>query len=159
MHNLLADKAFRDRWLWLVFPLMFLVVASANGVMVYYALSTWPGLAYANASERGRKFNQVLAAEEKESALGWTFALRLADGRLSVDARSRDGTALADVELAATLVRPLGGIDDVSLLLRPEGPGRYAAAVELPLKGQWEVRLVAERMGEKAHSAQRILVR
>lgn len=159
MRSLLADKAFRDRWLWLVFPLMFLVVAFANGVMVYYALSTWPGLAYANASERGRKFNQVLAAEERESALGWTFALRFADGRLAVDARSRDGTALTDLELAATLVRPLGGTDDVRIVLRPDGPGRYAAAVDLPLKGQWEVRLVAERMGEKAHSAQRVLVR
>ena len=159
MRSLLADKSFRDRRLWLVFPLMFLVVASANGVMVYYALSTWPGLAFANASERGRKFNQVLAAEEKENAVGWTFALRLDDGRLTVDARSRDGTALADIELSATLVRPLGGTDDVGVVLRPEGPGRYAAAIALPLKGQWEVRLVAERMGDKVHDAQRILVR
>jgi nitrogen fixation protein FixH len=159
MRALLADKAFRDRWLWLVFPLMFLVVASANGVMVYYALSTWPGLAYANASERGRKFNQVLAAEEKESSLGWTFALRLADGRLAVDAKARDGAALTDVALAATLVRPLGGTDDVRVVLLPDGPGRYAASVDLPLKGQWEVRLAAERMGERAHSAQRVLVR
>jgi len=159
MRSPLADKAFRDRWLWLVFPLMFLVVMSANGVMVYYALSTWPGLAYANASERGRKFNQVLAAEEKESALGWTFASRISDGRLSVDAKTRDGGALTDVDLAATLVRPLGGIDDIRIVLRPDGPGLYAAAVDLPLKGQWEVRLVAERMGDKVHSAQRVLVR
>jgi nitrogen fixation protein FixH len=159
MRSLRADKAFRDRWLWIVFPLMFLVVMTANGVMVYYALSTWPGLAYSNASERGRKFNQVLAAEEKESTLGWTFAARVADGRLSVDAKARDGAALADVDLVATLVRPLGGAEDIRVALLPDGPGRYVGAVDVPLKGQWEVRLVAERMGEKAHSAQRVLIR
>ncbi len=154
-----SDKSFRDRYLWVVFPLMFLFVASANGALVYFAMTSWPGLAYENASERGRKFNRVLAEEEKESALGWTFGLRYSDGAVIVDARDRDGQVLVDLQLAGTLVRPLGGTDDRKLEFRPAGPGKYEAVAELPLKGQWEVRLVADRMGDRSHSATRFVVR
>ncbi len=153
------DKATRDRYLWVVFPLMFLVVLAANGALVFYALSTWPGLAYDNASERGRKFNQVLAEEERESALGWKFAIGYLDGAVVVEARDREGRSLTDLNMEGTLVRPLGASSDAKLAFRPAGPGRYDAPVELPLKGQWEVRLTAERMGERAHDANRFIVR
>ncbi len=159
MIPLFADKALRDRYLWIVFPLMFLVVMAANGALVYFALSSWPGLAYENASERGRKFNQVLAEEEKESALGWRFDIGYAGGRVVVAALDRDGRSLTDLELSGTLVRPLGGVANRRLEFRPSGPGRYEAIADLPLKGQWEVRLLAERMGERAHDAARIMTR
>jgi nitrogen fixation protein FixH len=159
MIRFFSDKAMRDRYLWVVFPLMFLFVASANGALVYFAMTSWPGLAYENASERGRKFNRVLAEEEKESALGWKLDLRYSEGAVIVDARDRDGQVLVDLAVSGTLVRPLGGTDDRKLEFRPVGPGRYEAAAELPLKGQWEVRLVADRMGERSHSAMRFVVR
>lgn len=159
MIPLFADKAMRDRYLWVVFPLMFLVVMIANGALVYFAMSSWPGLAYENASERGRKFNQVLAEEEKESALGWRFDVGYIDGRVVVAAYGRDGRSLTDLDLSGTLVRPLGGAVNRKLEFRSSGPGRYEATVELPLKGQWEVRLLAERMGERAHDAARIMTR
>jgi len=159
MIRLFSDKAMRDRYLWVVFPLMFLFVASANGALVYFAMTSWPGLAYENASERGRKFNRVLAEEEKESALGWKLDLRYSEGAVIVDARDRDGQVLVDLAVSGTLVRPLGGTDDRKLEFHPVGPGRYEAAAELPLKGQWEVRLVADRMGERSHSATRFVVR
>ena len=154
-----SDKSFRDRYLWIVFPLMFLFVAGANGTLVYFAMTSWPGLAYENASERGRKFNRVLAEEEKESALGWRLDLRYSDGAVIVDARDRDGQALVDLALVGTLVRPLGGTDDRKLEFRPAGPGKYEAIADLPLKGQWEVRLVADRMGDRSHSATRFVAR
>jgi len=159
MIRFFSDKAMRDRYLWVVFPLMFLFVASANGALVYFAMTSWPGLAYENASERGRKFNRVLAEEEKESALGWKLDLRYSEGTVFVDARDRDGQALTDLALAGTLVRPLGGTDDVKLEFRPAGSGKYEAIADLPLKGQWEVRLVADRMGNRSHSATRFVIR
>jgi nitrogen fixation protein FixH len=152
-----ADKTFRDRWLWVVFPMMFLVVMVANGALVYYALSSWPGLAYENASERGRKFNQVLAEGSRENALGWHFSVFRAGGAVVVEARDRDGRPLTDLDISAKLVRPLGGTDDRALALRPAGPGRYAAETDLPFKGQWELRLLAERAGERVHATDRFL--
>lgn len=159
MFSMFHDKSMRDRYLWVVFPLMFLFVATANGALVYFAMTSWPGLAYENASERGRKFNRVLAEEEKESALGWKFVVRYADGSVVVNAKDRDGQALVDLALAGTLVRPVGGTEDRKLEFRPAGPGRYEASADLPLKGQWEVRLVADRMGERSHSASRFDIR
>jgi len=154
-----ADKSFRDRWLWVVFPLMFLVVMAANGTLVYFALSSWPGLAYENASERGRKFNQVLAEEEKESALGWRFEIGYADGRVVVAALDRAGQPLTDLDIAGTLVRPLSGVATRPLTFPLSGPGRYETPADLPLKGQWEVRLLAQRMGERVHDAARFMAR
>lgn len=149
----------RNRYLWLVFPAMFAVVFAANAVMVYFALSTWPGLAYENPSERGRKFNQVLRAEEKENALGWRFALRHVDGAIEVRASRSDGQILGDVALTGTLVRPLGGIVDRALAFNEVAPGLYRSSVDLVAPGQWEVRLAAQRGDDRAHDALRFVAR
>lgn len=150
---------FRNRYLWLVFPAMFAVVLAANVVLVYFALASWPGLAYENPSERGRKFNQVLQAEEKAHGLGWNFALRYVDNAVEVQVVDASGAALDDLALTGTLVRPLGAIADMPLAFGAVAPGVYRAPVDLVAPGQWEVRVAATRGEARAHEALRFVVR
>jgi nitrogen fixation protein FixH len=152
-----AAIAFRNRYLWLVFPMMFAVVLTANIVLVYFALASWPGLAFENPSERGRKFNQVLQAEEKESGLGWQFSVRYAGDSIVVVLRDASGAPLTDATVSATLARPLGQIADRPLDLRAEAPGIYRAQIVLGAPGQWEVRIAAVRGADRAHNAIRFL--
>ncbi len=155
-----------NRHLWLVYPVAFVAVLIANGALAYFALSSWPGLAYDNAFERGRKYNQVLREEDRENRLGWRLetkyeATGALEGALVVRAADREGRPLVDLGLAATLVRPVGGaVPDRALDLRAEAPGVYAARVEVPMAGQWEVRVIAEDgAGGRAHEAYRFVVR
>ncbi|WP_395623445.1 FixH family protein [Sphingomonas daechungensis] len=159
MLSTFGSKSWRNRYLWIVFPLMFLVVFSANGALVYFAVSSWPGLAYENASERGRKFNQVLAEESLENRLGWKFDLRHADGRIVLDARDASGAPLVDLDVTGTLVRPVGNFADQPLRFHPTSSGRYEAPLDAPMKGQWEVRFAAEHLSDRVHSAGRFFVR
>ncbi len=159
MLSFLRSKSWRDRNLWIVFPLMFLVVFGANGALVYFAVKSWPGLAYENASERGRKFNQVLAAESLENKLGWRFDIRRDGDVVVLDARDSSGNPLTDLDVSGTLVRPLGNIENRRLAFHPAGKGRYEAPLDAPLKGQWEVRFAAERSGERVHGADRFVIR
>ncbi len=149
----------RNRYLWLVFPAMFAVVLAANVVLVYFALASWPGLAYENPSERGRKFNQVLQAEEKAHGLGWRFALRYVDASVEMRIADARGAAIEDLTLTGTLVRPLGEIADTRLSFGAVAPGVYRAPVDLVAPGQWEVRVAATRGEARAHEALRFVVR
>jgi nitrogen fixation protein FixH len=155
-----------NRHLWLVYPIAFVAVLIANGALVYFALSSWPGLAYDNAFERGRKYNQVLREEDRESKLGWRLdakyeAVGERVGTLKLRVADRDGAPLTDVALTATLVRPLGGATpDRALELRAQAPGLYAATIEVTASGQWELRLTAvDSTGERAHETYRFFVR
>ena len=152
-----AAIAFRNRYLWLVFPMMFAVVLTANIVLVYFALASWPGLAFENPSERGRKFNQVLQAEEKESGLGWQLSVRHVGDSIVVALSDASGAPLTDATLSATLARPLGQIADRPLDLRAEAPGIYRAQIVLGAPGQWEVRIAAVSGADRWHNAIRFL--
>lgn len=155
-----------NRHLWLVYPIAFVAVLIANGALVYFALSSWPGLAYENAFERGRKYNQVLRDEDRESKLGWRLVAKYEArgeraGTLTLRAADRDGRPLADLGVAATLVRPLGGaVPDRTIDLRESAPGVYAANIVVPVPGQWEVRVIAAgAAGARAHETHRFFVR
>jgi nitrogen fixation protein FixH len=155
-----------NRHLWLVYPIAFVAVLIANGALVYFALSSWPGLAYDNAFERGRKYNQVLRQEDRESKLGWRLDAEYESsdartGTLTVRVADRDGQPLTDLGLTATLVRPVGGsMPDRVLDLRAQAPGVYAARLDVPMAGQWEVRMIAvDSAGERAHESYRFFVR
>jgi nitrogen fixation protein FixH len=155
-----------NRHLWLVYPIAFVAVLIANGALVYFALSSWPGLAYDNAFERGRKYNQVLRDEDRESRLGWRLEAKYEAsgeraGTLTLRATDKDGKPLADLGVAATLLRPLGGaVPDRAIELRASAPGVYATRIELPVSGQWEVRVIAAgAAGDRAHETHRFFVR
>ena len=152
-----------DRWLpWLIFP-FFLVVFIANGIMVYVGATTWTGLESKHYYIKGLDYNDTLKAEERQKALGWTAAL-------SVDRKSENGVqldfalldrrslAIAGADVTVRLFRPTSEGHDVDIRMKDYGRGHYVADVELPLRGQWDVRVVAKHPAGDFRLTRRIVV-
>lgn len=158
--NVAGFRLSPDRHLWLVYPLAFVAVLIANGALVYFALSSWPGLAYDNAYERGRKYNQVLREEDRANALGWKLEVQRDGDVVTVRTLDAGERPLTDLDVTAILVRPVGGTPNRTYKFRSVAPGTYTVSIELPLPGQWELRIVAEdSAGGRAHEFVRFFVR
>jgi nitrogen fixation protein FixH len=154
----------RSRWIPWAFVGFFLVVFAVNGALVWFALSSWTGLEADNSYERGLIYNRALEAEKEQAALGWHAGFSFAQtgarrGMLELSLQDRDGADLRGAKVDALLVRPTREGFDFDLALTEREPGRYLAEVELPLPGQWEVRLAARAGGEVYRLSPRIYVK
>ena len=154
----------RDRWIPLSFFGMFACILVANGALVYYALNTWTGLGTDDAYVKGLAYNETLAASEAQAKQGWQAELDYRAnaplaGRLTLDLKDRHGTAIENAEVTALIVRPTHEGHDFPAALGQNGEGRYAADLNFPLAGLWEIRLeVVHERG--THSlAKRLMVR
>lgn len=156
----------RSAWIPWAFIAFMGVVVAVNGVMVYFAVSTFTGTTVDRAYERGRLYNEVLAEAERQAAFGWRFELRWTPGtephagRLVIAATDRHGAPLEGLAIEGKVLRPLGRPEPIPLVLTQIGSGRYAVPVRLDGAGQWEVRLAARRGADgPVEFRERIIVR
>jgi nitrogen fixation protein FixH len=120
------------------------IMLLANGVFVYFALSTFNGLENPNAYRDGLHYNQRIAAAEKQAALGWSHRLALNEaGRLELTIRDREGGAVFGLAVTGEIRRPVGDGPAHSLALNEIGDGLYAAAPAGLEPGNWIVSLDA----------------
>jgi nitrogen fixation protein FixH len=129
----------RSRWIPWAFAGGMALVVVVNGIMAYYAISTFTGVTVPRAYERGRGYEQVLAEAARQDALGWKAEVTLAGGALSVVATDRDGRAIPG-RIEGVLLRPLDG-SEVPLDFVARSTGRWAAEALALQRGQWEARL------------------
>lgn len=139
-----AGPARRGRWIPWIFVAGFALVILVNGVMIYIALASFTGLQTEEHYQRGLEYNQVLEAERTQEALGWTVDVNAEDTGdrrilLSIRAADATGSPLNGADVKARLVRPVQSGHDMDVILSARGHGRYAADVELPLRGQWDI--------------------
>lgn len=145
-----------DRMIPWAFAAGFAVVVAVNAVLIVKAIGSFTGLETARAYDRGLAYNAALAAAERQRAQGWKVGFDLrpqpagkgAGGRRAeIEARfaGPDGRALTDLDVRAMLTRPVRAGDDTdrTVALDHRGGGVYSARVELPLAGQWDLRVVA----------------
>lgn len=136
----------KSNWIPWVFVGAMGVVVAVNAVMVTYAIKSWSGLAVSKPYERGVAYNEVLQAQHRQDALGWTVKASAeitgADraGRVLITVLDRDGRPLQGQVIEAELQRPVEVIDDVNLTFTYAGEGRYVAPVTFPKLGQWDLR-------------------
>jgi nitrogen fixation protein FixH len=118
-----------------------LLVVAVNGVLIVSALATFTGVTEGHAYDRGLAYNDVLAENARQAALGWQGDVRLAaDGSLAVAVTDRDGRPVPGT-LRGSLLRPLEKLS-LPLAFTPQGEGVFRAALAAPRPGQWEARLV-----------------
>ena len=87
-----AMTGLRRRSLWI--PAVFVgamgLVVAVNGIMVYFATSTFPGLDTDKAYVQGLAYNETLREARASDALGWTAVAIVEAGRLTVDLADRE---------------------------------------------------------------------
>jgi nitrogen fixation protein FixH len=138
----------------------FVAVAAINGLMIWYAESSWTGLVSDSAYEQGLGFDRMLAESRAEAALGWQGAIAYdaGAGRLTVTLANQAGEPLTGLRLSAQWLRPTREGFDRTVTLTELALGRYGAAIRLPLPGQWDVRVTVMERGQVRFHAQKRLV-
>jgi nitrogen fixation protein FixH len=140
--------------LWLVAS--FMIVAAVNGLMVYFAISTFTGQTDSHPYAQGLTFNKTLLAIAAQRAVGWQVDGKVADrGRgvvsVTVTYRDREGRSLDDLAVVARFSRPTNDGQDFEATLAHQGAGLYTADVPMPAEGQWLVRLTAGQNGREPY--------
>ncbi|MDX5361591.1 MAG: FixH family protein [Alphaproteobacteria bacterium] len=126
------------------------VIFLVNGIFLTKAIQTFPGLETQAGYKYGLKFNERIAEAERQAALDLTLGLETAEiatGRYQfvVTAQTQSGESVGLRQIEARLMRPADIAKDVPVTLTPAGgAGRFAAAVDVPLRGQWDFVLGAE---------------
>ncbi|MEO1193557.1 MAG: FixH family protein [Pseudomonadota bacterium] len=115
------------------------VMLVANVIFITLALDTFTGVTNKNAYQDGLNYNQRLEAAAAQQALGWTGALTVESGQLSLALNDAQGAAVTGLTLQAELRRPTNEIADITLPLQEMLPGVYGAALDLPYKGNWNL--------------------
>jgi nitrogen fixation protein FixH len=148
----------RGRWIPWVFVAGMGVVVVVNGLMAWFAFSTFSGVVTRSAFDASQSYNAVIAAHEAQAARGWRITARIERDRLVVVAEDREGRPLEDLSVDARLTRPVERTREIVVAPVAEAGGRYAAPLDRPGAGQWELRLVARRGDETHGLSQRLIM-
>ena len=155
-----------SRWIPWVFVAFFGVVVAVNATMIFFAIDSWTGLGdeTRNSYQQGLRYNDNLAEQDVQRALGWEVGHgfdRTEPGNAHVWMELEDayGNRLSRAVVSARIVRPTHSGHDFTVDLPHVGQGRYAADVAFPLAGQWEVRLTAEDSAGTYRLWDRVIVR
>jgi len=153
----------RQRWIPALFVFGFLVVIGVNAVLITAASKTFSGLVVANPYKKGAEYsaNQQDLAEQRR--LNWRHRISVApaaNGELSLQVQWSDaaGFALSGMTVVASLERPVEQIEPITLRLTERGGGIYAATLQLPRAGIWDLRIRAEHGSRHVVAADRIQV-
>lgn len=154
----------RDSWIPWLFVAGFAIVIPVNGILIYFAVSSFTGLQTDGHYQRGLQYNEVLADQRAQDSLGWTVEIDFqeTDGesaRLSVQASGKAGTPLNGASVTVRLVRPVQAGHDMNLTLAAAGDGLYAADIKLPLRGQWDIQARINHPSGNYSTAKRIVTR
>ena len=141
------------------FGLIFL----ANGIFLYYALTTFGGGEKGSHYRSGLRYNETLAeaARAAERGLEGRLSYDAQAGRLALALHDKGGEPVAGLHLAANVGRPATDREDLSAKFRDIGSGHYVAELTLA-PGQWVVELHSDelsRAGDRTYRLkQRVIV-
>lgn len=152
------------RWIPWIFVAGFLVVIGVNATMITFATGTFSGLVVEHPYQKGQEFDRTKARLAEQAALGWQVKVQReekADGTilLLLDFQDAAGKPLDNLNIEASLQRPVENIAALELGFRPDGAGRYRAEFQPPKHGQWDLHYTAS-LGKQAYEgAERLFVR
>lgn len=149
--------------LWIILG-CFSVVLLANATLVYFALTSWTGLETEQHYVKGLTYNNNLEGAKRQQALGWQANLdaKFEDGEniagtLQIEFVDRDGHSLSDLDVRVVTTRPTHDGYDQEFNVIHVGNGFYRGAFSLPLRGQWNFRILARRGDDDFQRVERIV--
>lgn len=128
-------------WLFVAF---FAVIFIMNGIMVYFATTTFNGIAVEDAYEKGLNHNQSLAkAQAQKDQLVWLKDLSSFDkatNSYTIDVTAfKKKDALTNAKITVDVIRPTQEGFDKTIKLASNN-GQYTGSFIPPLPGLWELR-------------------
>jgi nitrogen fixation protein FixH len=121
-----------------LFLAFFGAVFLVNGAMIYSALSTHTGLVANEPYRKGLAYNERIAADERQSHLGWSEAVELArDGAVTLAPRWPDGRPVSGFQVSGVLGRPATYRNDTPVAFAEAEPGRYVGRAVGVAEGSW----------------------
>jgi nitrogen fixation protein FixH len=133
--------------------------------MVYLAVVTNPGLVVEDFYERGQNYERTILSKGTRNP-GWTLS---ADIPLDIVAGvpspirfflvDKTGQPVTPESVELFIYRPSDASRDFSVVMAPDGPGRYLAEVSFPLVGVWDTLVAATHGDDELHVGQRVNVR
>ncbi len=153
----------QGRSAWRLFPWVLAgtmgIVIAVNVVLVVTALRSFPGAAAGNGFALSNAYNQVLADEIKQEALGWSVLLGLDDTqRPTLTLTDRDGHPLDGTDVDANAARPIGPPQTTPLAMHAVNGGLYLSDITLA-RGQWDLTLQVRRGDDVLRAVRRLIVR
>ncbi len=146
------EKIWTGRRILIGLGAFFISVFAANGIMVFYALSTFDGVETDDAYRKGRAYNHVLEADAAQAALGWTTTIDTKASRspqgvavyATVTVTTADGAPAPVKNPVLTFWRPTSQGMDVEATITAAGDGTHQGIAQLQRPGNWIMRLNAE---------------
>jgi len=136
------------------------VVVAVNGIMVWSALSSYPGRAGQDGFDLSNRYETVLSRDRAMSGLGWSVTVAMNETHHPVISiggppDSEKGTFQVD----AVAERLVGPAHRTPLLFRAAEDGRFVADGTLDLPGQWEVTVRIGSVTRDYAVTKRVIVR
>jgi nitrogen fixation protein FixH len=131
----------------------FAVVGGVNGVMIWFATSTFGGVEVASSYKAGLKFQDELDAVRAQDARHWQVEARLERGHDGADVivslRDAAGAPITGVAVAARLNHPADARHDHDVAMAAAGPGLFKGTTDAALAAQWDLVIDVTRDGER----------
>ena len=154
-----SDMAKRDRIIPLYFVAFFVFIAIMDGIFVYLATTTHSGVITENAYQKGLNYNQYITAYDQQEMLGWNGDIGYTQPALFFQLNDKQGQPIVGAKVVAHISRATKSGLDFEVLLYHKAEGKYESnAMNFPLKGQWDIRVVAEWNQQKYQQSKRIIV-
>ena len=120
------------------------VIFAVNIYFLVSALKTYTGVVSQEPYRKGLQYNQRIAADERQSQLGWTVGVDVgAEGRAKLTFMGADNKPVTALTVTATLGRPANDREDRTLTLTETQPGQYEGSGQALGAGGWVLNAVA----------------
>lgn len=147
------DRRLTGRHVLAALAVFFGVIFAMNAALVYYALSSFPGLDVASSYKAGQAFEGDVAAARAQASRGWQVeeTAGLAEGGVAIAAtfRDRDGRPIVGLDVSARLMHSATTRLDSEVALLADGMGRYSGLAAGAEAGKWRLVLTARKDGER----------
>lgn len=130
----------------------FFIIFAANGVLIYLALSSWPGLETKSSFKAGQAYQAELEKGRQQADRNWQVGAHIErrdDGaaNVRVDMKDKDGAPLSGLGVTARLDRPATTAADQQISLTEREAGIYVAALTGIDAGVWTLTIEAVDAG------------
>ena len=131
------------------FLAFFAVFICVDSIYIYLANKSWTGVAIKDSYQKGLDYNNTLNQAKEQQKLGWKAEIKLNSlgnkkAILVVNLMDKRRIPIKNAKVQLKFKRPIQEGYDFKEELTFNG-SNYRKTLSFPLKGQWDIELVAQR--------------